>query len=112
MKTTKTNGAASQAAKITTQTRPTARNITPLGISRGFARALAADDLAREARRVAAREAVQNGKRTIAIEVDAFCYGSLCAAGVVHDGTPEQVAAAFLQERVTEWSNEDFILRD
>ena len=102
----KTNdGAASQAAKITTQTQPIARNIT----SRALA-AMDADDLARETRRAAASEAVQNGRRAITIKVGAFCYGYLCAAGVVHDGTPEQVAAAFLEERITEWGNEDFIL--
>jgi hypothetical protein len=55
---------------------------------------------------------VRKASKTITIEVDAFTYGFLCAAGVVHDGTPEQVAAAFLGERVTDWSNTDFILRD
>jgi hypothetical protein len=104
------NGATSKLAKTTTQ--PTARNITSLDISRGFARALDAGDLARKAREDAARQRMDTAKKAITIEVGAFTYGFLCAAGIVHEGTPEECAAAFLEERVTEWSNQDFILRD
>ena len=101
MTTTKLNGAAPRAAKTPTSI-----------ISASDARLFGKWEAERQAARDAAHEAVRKASKTITIEVDAFTYGFLCAAGVVHDGTPEQCAAAFLGERVSEWSNTDFILED
>jgi hypothetical protein len=83
-----------------------------LGAQRASARITDAYTLARNARQDAARKTTLEASKTITLEVGPFTYGFLCAAGVVHDRTPEQCAAAFLNERVTEWSNRDFILED
>jgi hypothetical protein len=114
MKIAKINGAASQAAK-TSPTVPSddeARKISLLDTRRGGGEKLDAWDVEREANRKAAGEKRDAATKTITITISADIYGFLCAAGVIHDGTPEQVAAAFLEEHVPEWTNFDFILED
>jgi hypothetical protein len=58
------------------------------------------------------QERRMTARKKITIEIGADTYGYLCAAGVVHDGTPEDVAAAFLDERVSDWTNDDYYLDD
>jgi hypothetical protein len=101
MKNIELNGAAHRAAKTTTSI-----------ISASDARIFGRWDAERQAARDAASEARRKATKTLTIEVSADIYGFLTAAGVIHNGTPEQAAAAFLEERVTDWSNADFILRD
>jgi hypothetical protein len=100
MATTKLNGAAHRAAKTTSI------------ISASDARIFGRWDAERQAAQDAASEARNKATKALTIEVSADIYGFLTAAGLIHNGTPEQVAAAFLEERVMDWSNADFILRD
>lgn len=71
---------------------------------------LEADYLDRKAWRDTMRETREKATKQLTITVSADTYGYLCAAGVVHDGTPEECAAAFLDDRVMDWSNDDYVL--
>jgi hypothetical protein len=76
-----------------------------------FSRArLEAYEAEREARKEEARKKAYRASRKLTIEVDAFTYGSLCAAGVVHDTAPEVAAAILLKDHAANWSNQDFII--
>jgi hypothetical protein len=81
-------------------------------LEREGARKIDADTLVCEAGRLADRERVQMAKKTLTIEVDAYDYGHLCAGALIHNSTPEEMASCLIQERASEWSNEDFTLED
>jgi hypothetical protein len=99
------DGPVSQTGETTTTTAPSSPRPSLEEI-------IDADDLAYRARLKAMGEKRTAARKKITIEISADAYGYLCAAGVVHDGTPEEVAAALLDEHVTDWANDDFYLDD
>src|ERR1035441_4806581 len=104
----KTNGTARRAAKTTT-TKP-AKTLRELRIE-SFRR-IDAENPERKAKEEAAPKRRYKATKTLTVTLSADIYGFLYAAAVINDTSPEIVTSAFLQQRITEWANNDFMLED
>jgi hypothetical protein len=100
----RTNGAALRAAKTTSRNKPARMTFLD--------RVLLADDLEHRAVLKAANERRRKAGKAITVNVSADVYGFLCAAGVIHGGTPEECAAEWMEQNMNEWANSDFLLED
>jgi hypothetical protein len=109
MKSIRTNGTARRAAKTTT-TKP-AKTLRELRLIETFRR-IDAEDPKRRAKEKAASVRRYKATKTLTVTLSADIYGFLYAAAVINDTSPEIVTSAFLQQRITEWANNDFMLED
>ena len=108
MKNIRTNGTARGAAKTTT-TKP-AKTLRELRIE-SFRR-MDPEHRKRKAKEEAASTRRYGATKTLTVTVSADIYGFLYAAAVINDTSPEIVTSAFLERRITEWANNDFMLED
>jgi hypothetical protein len=93
-----TNGAACPAVDTSTAVNPIAQDSLMAVLYR------------KEKERKAQHERREGASKSLTINVTADTYGMLCAAGVVNDGTPEEMAAMLLLYRACDWANDDYPL--